>query len=92
MRCTIGNGRFVLYFCALPAWDPECHTKGNDTHSRRVMSTVPISEFDVDNEVTDSLGLRESGNDYQSINGLTEEECGVFRDNNPGLFRLAILN
>ena len=57
-----------------------------------VMSTVPISEFDVDNEVTDSLGLRESGNDYQSINGLTEEECGVFRDNNPGLFRLAILN
>ena len=34
-----------------------------------VMSTVPMSKYDVDNEETpeDTLGLRQSGNDYQVI-------------------------
>merc|ERR1712110_626618 len=54
-----------------------------------VMSTVPMSKYDVDNEETpeDTLGLRQSGNDYQSINGLTENDCGGFKQNNPDLFR-----
>ena len=70
-----------------------------------VMSTVPMSKYDVDFEETqeDTLGLRQSGNDYQvimfdiilditifwcqSINGLTQNDCGDFKENNPDLFR-----
>jgi len=56
-----------------------------------VMSTVPLSKYDVDNEETseDTLGLRQADNDFQSVNGLTEDDCGEFRRSNPDLFRKA---
>ena len=99
-------GDFVFFFIESFLYNSSPHLlSGAMCWIDWVMSTVPMSKYDVDFEETqeDTLGLRQSGNDYQvimfdiilditifkrqSINGLTQNDCGDFKQNNPDLFR-----
>ena len=45
-----------------------------------VMSVIPLAQYDVDDRET-PLDLRTIGNEFRSINKLTQEQCGEFKRN-----------